>query len=43
MQTVVEAGTKEIEVMAHVLKEFTGKEIIYTCQGIWIILADSQM
>lgn len=35
----VEAGTKEIEVMVHVLKEFIGKQIIYTCHeygSLWL-------
>lgn len=29
----VEVSTKEIEVMAHVLKEFIGKQMIYTCHA----------
>lgn len=35
----VEVGTKKIEVMAHVLKEFIGKQIIYTCHeygSLWL-------
>lgn len=35
----VEADTKEIEVMARVLKAFIGKQIIYTCHeygSLWL-------